>query len=123
MACSTAVSLVCSSVWRQALGWTLLVLWAMEGMMAGLMGGTMGPMLTVMMLNDNVLIFLPIFLVTCLGILFGLMKIVYQEHNTNAEKQPVIEGWPLTSFLAINFLLTILLSIFILLGPRSLIVQ
>lgn len=46
----------------------------MEGMMAGLMGGTMGPMISLMMLSDHILWFMPLYMIVNVVILIGLVK-------------------------------------------------
>ena len=52
---------------------------AMEGTMAGLMAGTMGAMLSVMMVNDNLIIFLYLLFAVCIFVLGGLSYMMYRE--------------------------------------------
>ena len=51
----------------------------MEGMMAGVMGGTMGPMISVMMFADNLLWFMPVYVIINLVILGGLSYMFHEE--------------------------------------------
>ncbi len=95
------------------------VMGVMEGLMAGLMGGTMGPMLSVMMLNDNVRIFLPILLGSVLFIVVGLMYMLYKESSGMADSFKKLELLP---FLAVCFLVTVATMLLIVYGPKSLIV-
>lgn len=87
----------------------------MEGLMAGLMGGTMGAMLSVMMLNDNLALFMPILLASCLAILAGL---AYMVHTTAGMRD---EGklMPFANFLAISFALAAITVVVIAYAPRA----
>ena len=51
----------------------------MEGLMAGLMGGTMGPMITVMMFNEKIFWFMPIYMAINIIILIGLIYMIFEE--------------------------------------------
>jgi|SRR3989344_2306976 len=90
----------------------------MEGAMAGLMGGTMGAMLSVMLLADNIMIFTPIFIIACLGILYGLGYLVYNEHKDSDEK--LIEPYPLSIFFVVCFIITTITILLMVYGPKSL---
>ncbi len=57
------------------------IMGAMEGAMAGLMGGIMGAMTSVMLLNDNLILFLYILFIACSAILFGLSYMMYREQG------------------------------------------
>ncbi|HLC63034.1 MAG TPA: hypothetical protein VJJ21_01830, partial [Candidatus Nanoarchaeia archaeon] len=66
------------------------IMGVMEGMMAGLMGGTMGPMITLMMLYDNVVWFMPFYIAVNIIILLGLSYMLYEEvvENKPVQKKP-----------------------------------
>ncbi len=89
----------------------------MEGMMAGLMGGAMGAMLSVMMINDNILIFTPLFMLACIIVLIGLGHMVYTEHSLSDEK--IIKPYPLSLFVFVCFLVSIITVLVMLYGPKS----
>ncbi len=64
----------------------------MEGIMAGIMGGTMGAMITVMMANNNLLYFMPPYVVLNLIVLAGLSYMIFEEvveDNSKVTKKPV----------------------------------
>lgn len=87
----------------------------MEGTMAGFMGGLMGAMTAVMTLNDNLrYIGIIIFLISAV-IMFSLNYMIYKESKhleRNSEKS-------LFYAVAISFVLTTLITYFIVYGPRS----
>ena len=55
------------------------VMGGLEGVMAGLMAGAMGAMLSVMMVNDNLLLFLYILFALCAVVLGGLSYMMHRE--------------------------------------------
>ena len=68
------------------------VMGVMEGMMAGVMGGTMGPMISVMMFSDNLLIFMPFYMIINIIIVLGLSYMLFEEvveHNAMIKKEPL----------------------------------
>ena len=91
------------------------IMGVMEGMMAGLMGGTMGAMLTVMMITDRVLLFMPLFVISCLAILAGLTYMVYNTAGKRVEKQLMGFG----KFFAVAIFLFLLTLASMLLAPRG----
>ncbi len=90
----------------------------MEGMMAGLMGGTMGPMITLMMLSDNLVWFMPFYIIVNMIILLGLSYMLYEEvveNRTDIRRQPVS-----FSVFALLSVFTVLVLIYIMLyAPKS----
>jgi copper chaperone CopZ len=91
------------------------IMGVMEGMMAGLMGGTMGAMLTVMMLADNLMVFMPIFVASCLAILAGLTYMIYNSAGKRGER----ELMKFDQFLSLCLLFTLATAIIMLFGPRG----
>ena len=51
----------------------------MEGIMAGIMGGTMGAMITFMMFNDNLFLFMPFYVAINILVLIGLSYMLFEE--------------------------------------------
>lgn len=91
------------------------IMGVMEGMMAGLMGGTMGAMLTVMMLADNLLLFMPIFVGSCLAILAGLTYMMYNSAGKRAEKVLM----PFPQFFSLVLILCLVSVAVIIFGPKG----
>ncbi len=91
------------------------IMGALEGLMAGLMGGTMGAMLTVMMALDNLSLFMPIFIASCLLILAGLAFMIYSCASRRQEARPM-KGWKFAIACALLFAATLAVM---LLAPRS----
>ncbi|MEK6867212.1 MAG: hypothetical protein AABX98_00170, partial [Nanoarchaeota archaeon] len=84
------------------------VMGVMEGMMAGLMGGTMGPMIALMMKYDNILLFMPFFMLVNIVILWGLSYMLYEEvveENPNIEKKPLAFVYFFLGCLIVSFIL------------------
>lgn len=92
------------------------IMGVMEGLMAGLMGGTMGAMLTVMMIADNLLLFMPLLVGSCLLIIAGLTYMIYTTAGKREERQLV----PLSSFLLLSILLTAVTAIVMFIAPKGL---
>jgi len=88
------------------------VMGAMEGMMAGVMAGTMGAMLAVMMLADNLLAFMAIFLVACLSILAAHTYMIMKEFG------PAPAGGQWKTAVAI-IVANVVLYLLMLIGPKS----
>ncbi|HLC22161.1 MAG TPA: cation transporter [Candidatus Nanoarchaeia archaeon] len=51
----------------------------LEGVMAGVMGGTMGAMISVMMLSDHILWFMPVYMIVNIFVLLGFSYMLYEE--------------------------------------------
>lgn len=90
------------------------IMGVMEGLMAGLMGGTMGAMLTVMMQYDNLALFMPLFVLSCLALLAGLKYMIYYYAGKRIEGKLM----PFTSFFALALLLTALTVAVIMYAPH-----
>jgi copper chaperone CopZ len=89
----------------------------LEGAMAGLMGGTMGPMISVMMFSDNLLFFMPFYMLINVLILLGFSYMLYEE---------AIEGKKFTvapldqfTFISLSIIVTTLIVILMVYGPSS----
>lgn len=93
------------------------VMGIMEGMMAGVMGGTMGPMISVMMLADNIHIFMPFYMVINIIITWGLIYLVYEEaiEGKSVEKRPIDFSY----FASWCILIASALIILMIYGPKS----
>lgn len=90
------------------------VMGTMEGMMAGLMGGLMGAMTSLMLLNDNLKLIIPILVFAFLMILIGLDYTIYKEaRNAKVNKY---EYFPYITFC---FIITITLTFLMIYGPKS----
>lgn len=92
----------------------------LEGSMAGIMGGTMGAMISVMMLSDNILWFMPVFIAINVFVLLGLSYMLYEE---------VVEGKDIVhrkndffTFASFCVVTAAILSAIIIYGPKSAIV-
>jgi MFS family permease len=93
----------------------------LEGQMAGFMGGPMGAMTSIMMINDNYLLFIPITLVAMAIILAGLLYLVHQESGGADNAKPFKTD--LLMFAALNFAFVLVLVLIMLFGPKSAFVQ
>ncbi len=94
------------------------VMGIMEGMMAGLMGGTMGPMISLMMFFDHLELFMPLYMLINLIILGGLSYMLFEEvveHNQSVRKKPV----EFVTFASISIVVTLVLSVITVYGPKS----
>jgi hypothetical protein len=91
------------------------IMGAMEGVMAGLMAGTMGAMLTVMMQYDNLALFMPIFVGSCLLLLAGFTYMIYSSAGKREEAKLV----DFEQFFAIALLLALATTAVILYAPRG----
>ncbi|MBI5229382.1 hypothetical protein HY991_04680 [Candidatus Micrarchaeota archaeon] len=95
------------------------VMGIMEGLMAGVMGGTMGAMTSVMMINDNLLWFMPLLIGSFVVILLGLGYLVYKENNFVGEKAKIAGEFELLPFFSVCFILTIMMTLLMVYGPKS----
>jgi len=91
------------------------IMGVMEGMMAGLMGGLMGAMTIVMMLSDNLQIFMPILIASCLAILAGLTYMIYNSAGKRGERSLM----PFSQFFIISLALSVITVAIMLFGPRG----
>lgn len=108
---SAAISMVLASIVGYNAGKCCGIMGAMEGIMAGIMGGLMGAMVGAMMMN-NLVWFMPIYMVLNLIVLGGFVYMVFEEVVEGKEtvtKQP-ISYW---KFLLYNAIILIILTIVI----------
>ncbi|MBI2498803.1 cation transporter [Candidatus Woesearchaeota archaeon] len=94
------------------------VMGIMEGMMAGLMGGLMGAMTSLMLLNDNLKIIIPILVTSSVMILIGLDYMIYKETVDKTFNKP---GF--MQFITFCFIVTMALTFLMIYGPKSLLFQ
>ncbi|MCX6773152.1 MAG: hypothetical protein NTV88_05295 [Candidatus Micrarchaeota archaeon] len=87
----------------------------MEGLMGGLMAGTMGAMLSVMMALDNLALFMPILMASCLAILGSFAYMIH----TSAGKREEGKVMGFAVFFAICVGLVLLTTAVMLFVPRS----
>ncbi len=94
------------------------VMGVMEGMMAGLMGGTMGPMISIMMFADNLLWFMPFYMLVNIAILMGFSYMLFEEvvEGKSDVKKRAIDFSTLVSFAII---LTFVLGYIMIYGYKS----
>ncbi|MDO8339816.1 MAG: hypothetical protein Q7T16_04120 [Candidatus Burarchaeum sp.] len=92
------------------------VMGAMEGIMAGLMAGTMGAMLSVMMVSNNLLLFLYILFGICAFLLGGLSYMMYREAGSAEVSELRIS---LLRFAGMSSGLAFALIFIMLYGPKS----
>ncbi|MCX6816072.1 MAG: hypothetical protein NT120_04440 [Candidatus Aenigmarchaeota archaeon] len=89
----------------------------MEGMMAGLMGGLMGAMTTVMMINDNLVLFMPLLIGSIVTILAGMSVMIYKE--SEQQDIPKNDMYDVFSFVSLLFILAMLTTFIMVYGPKS----
>jgi len=87
----------------------------MEGIMAGFMGGLMGAMSSVMMLNEHIKAASIIVIIVSGAILFGLHYMIYKE----MKNEEVKDKEKIISSILISATLSILTTLFMVFGPRS----
>jgi hypothetical protein len=92
------------------------IMGGLEGMMAGLMAGTMGAMISVMLVNDNLVPFLYFLYAICTAILGGLSYMMYREAGSAPPSELKIK---FPQFLAMSFILSAILILITLYGPRG----
>jgi hypothetical protein len=91
------------------------VMGAMEGLMSGLMSGTMGAMLSVMMVNDNLMMFIYALFGVSLIIIGGLSYMMHREAGPAPEKA----GGTFAAFAFWSLALGITLAAMMLFGPKG----
>lgn len=92
------------------------VMGVMEGAMAGVMGGTMGPMIGVMMFLDNILLFMPLYMIINVGILLGFSYMLYEEFGKEKNTRDLIDG---TTLISLSLLVMGVLIGIMVYGPSS----
>ena len=95
------------------------VMGAMEGIMAGLMAGIMGAMTSVMLIRDNLVVFLYILFAVCTFMLGGLSYMMYREAGAAPKKEFSIKFSDF--FSASAFIILILVGIMFH-GPKGILV-
>ena len=94
------------------------IMGVLEGMMAGVMGGVMGGMIGTMFVVDNILLFMPFFMISNLLIMWGTSYMLFEEvveGNSKTKKQPI----DFTTFFSACLIATVLLIAFIVYGPKT----
>ena len=94
------------------------IMGALQGMMSGVMAGTMGSMITVMMYTDNVLIFMPYYMILNVLVLFGLIYLFYEEvveGKRDVTKRPL----DFTTFASACVIVAAILTTIMIYGPKS----
>ncbi len=91
----------------------------MEGLMAGLMGGLMGAMTTVMMLNDNLALFMPILIGSIVMIMIGMSVMIYRECEEHHGKIQKKDRYEMFLYVSMLFALAILTTFIMIYGPKS----
>jgi hypothetical protein len=89
-----------------------------QGLMSGIMGGTMGPMISVMMFTDRIQIFMPFYMLLNLILLWGFLKMYYEE-AIEGNKEIIRGHIDLITFVSACILVTVFLIVVILYGPKS----
>ncbi len=92
------------------------VMGILEGLMAGLMAGTMGAMLSIMMITDNLVLFLYILFTACTIILGGMSYFMIKEIGPIHDERRNVELFPLALMSILVALVFITLALF---GPKS----
>ena len=92
------------------------VMGALEGLMAGVMSGTMGAMISVMMVTDNLLLFLFIFFPLCIAISSGLVYMLYREQGACPMEMLEVDFWQFSAHAFWVFAVLVLIMFF---GPKS----
>jgi len=92
------------------------VMGILEGLMAGIMGGTMGAMISVMLLADPLIIFLAVLVFLCLLVMLGLAYMRTVEYGCIGSATKIEPPLSIASTCLILFLL---LSLFMVYGPKS----
>ncbi|MBI2675760.1 MAG: heavy metal translocating P-type ATPase [Candidatus Aenigmarchaeota archaeon] len=98
----------------------------MEGLMAGFMGGIMGAMTTIMLINDNMLLFFPLIFSSSAIILTGLTYMIYKDYNHGmiGKANPNdLQSHSFSIFITFAFSLTMATTWIIVYGPRSVLFQ
>src|SRR3989344_8193691 len=93
------------------------VMGTIEGMMAGLMGGLMGAMTSLMLLNDNLKLIIPLLVVASSVILIGLDYLIFKE--TTGTQIRKINKQSFLPFLTVCFITMMLLTWLMVYGTKS----
>lgn len=93
------------------------IMGALEGAMAGLMAGIMGAMTSVMLLLDNLVLFLYVCFAISLAIFAGLSYMMFRESGSTAARSDL--NIKFVDFLAKTSIFVFLLSIIMLFGPKG----
>lgn len=96
------------------------IMGVMEGMMAGVMGGTMGAMITVMMLNEHILVFMPFFVAINIVIIAAMSYMFYEE--AVEEKKVNSNRIDFVTFASTCIFITFILILIIIFGPKGMII-
>jgi len=91
----------------------------MEGLMAGLMGGIMGAMTTVMMLNDSIVLFMPILIGSIVVIMGGMSMMIYKESVEYRDNISKKDKYEMFSYISLLFMLATLTVFIMVYGPKS----
>jgi hypothetical protein len=94
------------------------IMGALQGMMSGLMGGTMGAMITVMMFTDNVLWFMPFYMLINVAILIGFVY-MYHDEVIKDNKEVVKRHISFGTFIIWCVVATIILTAILVYAPKS----
>ncbi|GIU69429.1 MAG: hypothetical protein KatS3mg002_0665 [Candidatus Woesearchaeota archaeon] len=89
-----------------------------QGLMSGIMGGTMGPMISVMMFTDRIQIFMPFYMLLNVMLLWGFLK-MYHEEVIKDNNDLVRKNVDLITFVSATIIITTLLIIIMIYGPKS----
>ncbi|MEM4397139.1 MAG: heavy-metal-associated domain-containing protein [Candidatus Woesearchaeota archaeon] len=93
------------------------IMGALQGSMSGIMAGTMGAMISVMLLNDNLNLFSPIYFILNGLIFLFLSYMIYEELAENKKYEIYnIDFLTLASYSAIALIIMLLIIYF---GPKS----
>ncbi len=95
------------------------IMGAMEGIMAGFMSGLMGAMTSIMMLRDNLVIFIYIMFGICVVILGSLSYMLHREEGPTQKIELQTNFW---NFLAASTAFSLLLMAIMIYGPRGILV-
>ncbi|MFH2105844.1 MAG: heavy-metal-associated domain-containing protein [Candidatus Micrarchaeota archaeon] len=99
-----------------ALGRYCGIMGAMEGIMAGIMAGTMGAMLSVMMVNDNLILFLYLLFGLCAVMLGGLSYMMHREAGPAQLKEMNVK---FSEFALLAVAVSLLVLEIMLYGPKN----
>lgn len=99
-----------------ALGRHCGIMGAMEGMMAGIMAGTMGAMLSVMMLNDNLILFLYLLFGLCAVMIGSLSYMMHREAGETPVKEFKVK---FINFFLVALIVTIFMLMIMMYGPKN----
>jgi copper chaperone CopZ len=92
------------------------VMGAMEGIMAGIMAGTMGAMLSVMMINDNLILFLYMLFGLCAIMIGGLSYMMHREAGPASRDELNVK---FAEFALMAFALSLLIIEIMAYAPRN----